>query len=403
MLDPKTNPVLYLSYDGLTDPLGQSQILPYVVGLAKKGWRFTVISFEKPSTFEQNHASIQAACDMFSITWIPLVYHKRPPVLSTIFDLWLLWRKAKSIVQHNPCYIVHCRSYITSIVGLHLKRNQGAKFVFDMRGFWADERVEAGLWNLKNPIFWLVFKYFKWQEQNFIKGADLIISLTHNAKKEIESWHIQHSEIKVIPTCVDLELFDPARINPVNQKLLRTQLGITPTDFVLLYLGSWGTWYQTEEMIEYFKNIKQKQRNAKFLIVTPDYVELNTSLRVDTIVTKARRDQVPLYISLASEAVCFIRPTYSKKASAATKIAELLAMEVPVITNPGWGDIESLESGGIVQFHHNRQNETPPPPLREYCRLNYSLSTAIEQVNALYKSLSSNQRFRLLNNFHLKV
>ncbi len=29
--------VLYLSYDGMTDPLGQSQVIPYLVGLSKRG------------------------------------------------------------------------------------------------------------------------------------------------------------------------------------------------------------------------------------------------------------------------------------------------------------------------------------------------------------------------------
>ena len=38
--------ILYLSYDGMTDPLGQSQVLPYLAGLSKKGFRFHLISFE---------------------------------------------------------------------------------------------------------------------------------------------------------------------------------------------------------------------------------------------------------------------------------------------------------------------------------------------------------------------
>ena len=28
--------ILYISYDGMTDPLGQSQVIPYLVGLVKK-------------------------------------------------------------------------------------------------------------------------------------------------------------------------------------------------------------------------------------------------------------------------------------------------------------------------------------------------------------------------------
>ena len=40
--------ILYLSYNGLAEPLGRRQVLPYIAGLAARGHRFTVISFEKP-------------------------------------------------------------------------------------------------------------------------------------------------------------------------------------------------------------------------------------------------------------------------------------------------------------------------------------------------------------------
>ena len=37
--------ILYLTYDGLSDPLGQSQILPYIFKLNKEH-DFDIISFE---------------------------------------------------------------------------------------------------------------------------------------------------------------------------------------------------------------------------------------------------------------------------------------------------------------------------------------------------------------------
>ena len=37
--------VLYLSYDGLTDGLGRSQVLPYIFGLEAKGHHFTTVSY----------------------------------------------------------------------------------------------------------------------------------------------------------------------------------------------------------------------------------------------------------------------------------------------------------------------------------------------------------------------
>ena len=40
------NNVLYITYDGINDPLGQSQIVP-IEGLAGRKYNFFIISFEK--------------------------------------------------------------------------------------------------------------------------------------------------------------------------------------------------------------------------------------------------------------------------------------------------------------------------------------------------------------------
>jgi hypothetical protein len=58
-----TQNILYLSYDGMTDPLGQSQVLPYLCGLSQKGYRFTLVSCEKPERFHAHQHTIQAICD----------------------------------------------------------------------------------------------------------------------------------------------------------------------------------------------------------------------------------------------------------------------------------------------------------------------------------------------------
>jgi len=60
--------------------------------------------------------------------------------------------------------------------------------------------------------------------------------------------------------------------------------------------------------------------NAKFLILTPDHDKIETS--PDFIVRSVPRSEVPLYISIANASVCFIQPSFSKKGSSATKMAE---------------------------------------------------------------------------------
>ena len=89
-----------------------------------------------------------------------------------------------------------------------------------MRGFWADERVDGYIWNMGNPIFRRVYRFFKKRELEFFKEADHTISLTQSGKVEIESWEIFKNKkppIEVIPCCVDLELFDPNKIETEKQ------------------------------------------------------------------------------------------------------------------------------------------------------------------------------------------
>jgi glycosyltransferase involved in cell wall biosynthesis len=334
--------VLYLTYDGLTDPLGQSQIIPYMVGLAETGIEFTIVSFEKRSNFKKNRDFVRRTLTN-NIKWIPLNYHKRPPVFSTLWDLTLLWFVVQKQNRKSKFDIVHCRSYITSLVGLRAKRKWGIKFIFDMRGFWADERVEGGLWNLENSVFRSIYQFFKQKEKTFVTEAHCIVSLTENGKKEIESWKLQNAPIVVIPTCVDTTLFDPEKIDIQKKKLLRAKLSIDSGDFVLLYLGSWGTWYLTEEMLSFFSILKQQKPKAKFLIVSMDKIDLGDyQHKDDVIITSAKRSEVPLFVSQADCAIFFIKPSYSKKASSATKMGEMMAMRIPIVTNCGWGDAQQI-------------------------------------------------------------
>jgi glycosyltransferase involved in cell wall biosynthesis len=384
--------VAYLTYDGLTDPLGQSQILPYILGLEAKGFEFVIISFEKPTAYREGKEVIERAIAGKKIKWLPMKYHKYPPVLSTLFDLYHLWLALKWEHKKVPIHIVHCRSYITSLVGQSMKKKHGVKFIFDMRGFWADERVEGGLWNLSNPLYRMIYNFFKRKEKQFIAGADHIISLTENAKQEILSWGIKASPITVIPTCVDLDLFDPKKIKKEDQNGLRHQLGIKPDDYILLYLGSWGTWYLTKEMLDFFSELKKQKPQAKFLIVTPDKIDLDGYAFEDqVIITRAPRNLVPLYISLASASVFFIKPSYSKKASSATKMGEIMAMGVPVVVNGGWGDVEILKSLGAAVPYSSGHFLVDRRLIKDQSAMinNISLNSGVEKYTQTYfQSLS---------------
>jgi glycosyltransferase involved in cell wall biosynthesis len=354
----------------------------------------TIISFEKRERFVQNRKLIEDICKENHIQWEPIPYHKFPPVFSTLYDLWRLRRKVEDLHSVNKLAIIHCRSYITSLVGLFMKKKYGIKFLFDMRGFWADERIEGGLWNRENIIYGLVYRYFKKKEREFVLFADHIVSLTYKAKNEILSWGNVPAPITVIPTCVDLELFDPSKVSDAEKIALKKQLNMNPSDFVLLYLGSWGSWYLTDEMLSYFLEIKKSDKSAKLLIITPDVVHLEDyELKNDVVICSSPRASVPLFISISNAAVFFIKPSYSKMASSATKLGEIMAMNVPVITNLGWGDVEKIveNTNGMITTVNTddftSSKKIIPVNSRQYCSEELSLECGVENYRNIYLEL----------------
>lgn len=340
-------PILYLSYDGMTDPLGQSQVLPYLAGLTAKGYQFTLISFEKEERYHANRHIIDQICDQHQIDWQPLMYTKKPPVLSTIKDIRAMRHKAAALHRQKKFSFIHCRSYIAALTGLWMKKKLGTPFLFDMRGFWADERVDGGLWNLKNPVYKTVYRYFKKKEKEFLMEAAHTISLTHNAATEIHSWQgMQDVPIQVIPCCVDLEHFNGESTDGESIHAKKSELGIDGHR-VLSYIGSLGTWYMLDEMLDFFKEWSEEDDRLLFLFVTPDDASgiLNSAQQKNIpaekiIIKKAQRKDMPLYIAVSDVQVFFIKPAYSKKASSPTKQGEIMAMGKPVVCNAGVGDTD---------------------------------------------------------------
>lgn len=123
MIENKNIGVLYLSYDGMLEPLGQSQVLAYLERLAEKHKIF-LISFEKVSDWQEieKREALRRRIKKAGITWMPLRYHKRFSALSTAFDIAQGTVIGTWIVFRHRIQIVHARSYVSSVIALVLKK-----------------------------------------------------------------------------------------------------------------------------------------------------------------------------------------------------------------------------------------------------------------------------------------
>lgn len=350
--------ILYLSYDGLTDPLGQSQILPYIKGLSEYGYRFTVISFEKKERFARNRSLIESLAQESGICWVPLNFTVRPPLVSKFYDALRMRSKAVALHKQIGFAMVHCRSYVAADVGLYMKKRFGIKFFFDMRGFWADEKRDGGHWRNNHPVTRRVYRYYKKQETAYLQNADYVITLTEAAKREMLTWPGFNAQVplQVIPCCADTALF--SLTSAAQKKEAKQELALPPTAFVVSYLGSVGTWYMLDEMLLLFKKIKARYRTAVFLFVTPTppgFIE-DAARRLQVSVTDLRiceapRTQVPALVKASDVNLSLIKPVYSKLSSSPTKLGEVLSMGIPVICNSGVGDVKEIieqTDGGYV-------------------------------------------------------
>ncbi len=390
--------VLYISYDGALDPLGRSQVVPYVEGLAARGYRFHLLTFEKPSRWADREARHRMADRLAGagVRWHPLTYHKRPPVAATAWDLVRGFRRVARIHAQEPLSLVHARSYPSALLAHRLWSRQGVPFVFDMRGFYPEERVDGGLWRAGGVLFRLT----KRLEARFLRDAAGVVTLTQASVPALRSLMeglSSRASLAVIPTSVDL-----ARFRPIPR---------SSSGFTLGYFGSIGTWYLLEEMMELGRVLLDEVGDSRLLFVVNSESERVRSAASAKGIPPARieirsvsHEEVPSAVGQADATFFLIRPAPSKVSSAATKFGESLAMGIPVMVNRGVGDsaavVESDAVGVVVEgFTGGAYREAVSrlvalaraPGIRERCvgsaAARYDLARAVDAYASLYAGI----------------
>ena len=306
--------------------------------------------------------------------------------------------------------LVHCRSYISAWVAVRLKSKYGTPFLFDMRGFWVDERVEGGLWNLKNVFFNRAYQWAKLEEVKLLRQADGVISLTQAALHPIHRWLAGTKQpiFQVIPCSVDTDLFTLP--TSTSRTTARARLGLTSEHLVLGYLGSLGTWYLLDEMVDFFRLLRAEHHHAKFLFITPGEQEkvkdlfLRKGLSLtDCLLTTASRQEVAHLLAAVDVGIMFIKPSFSKTASSPTKLGEMLATGIPVVCNAPVGDVEEIiqRTDGGIALHDFKEDSfrsvisllpqflaADRSQIRARALDYYDLPLAIEKYDSVYQQLS---------------
>jgi len=362
----KNKKSLFISYDGLLDQLGTSQILPYLEGLVSHLDELHVISFEKRNKMNQLGVKLSQQLIDKRIHWHPLIFSNKFGLIGKVFDAFKMQFCSLYLSWKYSIDIIHSRSHLPAIIGRLIKLLLQKKLLFDFRGLWVDERVDKGSWNRKFLFHNIQYKIFKYIERFLISGSDHIVVLTNKVIEEVKCLGQVNSEkITVIRCCSDYSHFK----NLEHKSDLKSALNITKNAKIIGYLGSVGQIYMIREAINFFKECINNDPNTFLVVVTyeiEDFLliakeELNEAQLKNIRIQSASRNEVPEYINLMDLMVMFYTPTYARIATCPTRMGESFACGVPIISNEGIGDVSEIVAdikGGIIIHDTSSTNIT---------------------------------------------
>lgn len=330
-------PTLYLTRNGLLEPLGQSQVLAYLRGLSRD-YRITLITYEK----DEDRAdavrmdAMRAECERLGIRWLPQRFRPRPkviaPALSMLRMIWLVRRE----VRGQGARLIHARSYIPAAVAMIVSRMTGVPFIFDMRALWPEELITAGRLRRGSVLHRAIVA----AERTCLRRAGAVVSLTHAAVDHLNRVYpddMAGQRVAVIPTCADLDRFVPADQRPAHR-----------------VIGCLGTvqsgWFRLDWLASFLSVAAAGDPDAVFELTTrDDPARVRTALDPDgclgerlRIAPSAPEDVQRVLQGQTASVMFYAGGQVSELGRSPTRMAEILGCGLPVVANDGVGDVARI-------------------------------------------------------------
>jgi glycosyltransferase involved in cell wall biosynthesis len=368
----------YLTFDSLAEGVGRSQVLPYVERFAERGIDVELHTMEKGPPDDE----IVGRLDRGGVRWTAHPFGRHGPLGGA-------GRVLRGIPMVRGASLVHARSDLPAASVLIART---PAWVWDVRSFWADQRIALGTLRPGSTEE----RTLRRIERAAARRSSAIVALTAAAVEVLRARHGHDvaSKATVVPTCVELGLFDPS---PMPD----------PEPVRLVFSGTLNRYYDLPLMLRLVEAVRRR-RPAEVRVVTPGRTSWDRELAAAGVdrVTGAPTDMAAhVSRSHAGLSVCRLDVGVSVKAAAPTKLAEFLAGGRPVVVNRGLGDmddvIERFRCGVVVRGREDDHLEEaatqlealiddPETPAR--CRAaaeaTFDLETGVDRLVAIYRSLA---------------
>jgi glycosyltransferase involved in cell wall biosynthesis len=319
--------ILYLTGDGLLEPLGASQVTSYVVRLARDGYPYNILSLEKSWDLADiaRQQSLRSQLEEAGVEWKSIPY-KSGSIAFLARTYISMFDEALKVCKVREIALIHARSFLMGVIARRIKKKSGTPYIFDARGYWVDERAESGRWFKRN----LLYRSAKSLEYKVARDADAIITLTDLQRDDFRAI-FPEKIIETITTCVDFDQFN-SDVAPadVPTELLQRLDG----KLVLALIGSLNASYKIREAIRVFAEVYLLQPDAHLLCLTRQTDEMRALLKEEGIsdecstVATVFHDEMHQWMPLAHWGMLLLATSPAKRASMPTKLGEMLAAGV---------------------------------------------------------------------------
>ena len=312
--------ITHISLEGLSTPLGQSQVLAVSERLQSMGWKCAILSLEPEPADEDAFDRLAARMASSGVRWQHRPYRRgRAGVVKNVLSMTAMIR---DVWEHTDLF--HGRSYFGAFFPAASDIFRSVPYVFDTRGYWVDEKIEEGRWFQDRASRAIARRV----ERELYSRAAGVVSLTELATKDVRSGRFgrRHPGQRsiCIPTCVDYAKF-------------RMERGVAPHDLlkegpIVAYVGSLNPSYEYRESLKLVALILDQIPQAKFLALTSQEEEMR-SLANDfaipasrRLITKVAHDQMHLWLPWIDFGLLLrVSPNQANRASMPTKLGEFLA------------------------------------------------------------------------------
>ena len=332
--------VLFVSANGILEPLGHSQIVRVVEALSRRGLQYDILSQERQADLARTEhvERLEAQLAQVGVRWYRCQYEPGGPKAAAR-NTWVLSKATLARARTGEYGLIHARAFLAGVPARIARLATGVPYLFDARAYWLDEKLDDGRW-FPGGQGSLAERVARRIERQVFADAAGIVTLTELQAQDVRSGALGPAAdrpIACIPTCADYDMFAlPGAAGPPREwthvpTAVRERLqGRT----VIGFIGSINRSYFSEESASLAARLLRRWPDAMILATSPqvkEYSELFARHQIPphrAVISRVEHWAMPEWLSLVTWGMLLIDPTPAKRASVPTKLAEFFAAGV---------------------------------------------------------------------------